>query len=466
MDAIVSDLGLSTNGQVNVFKNVGTPGTPSFDYWGDGIDSKQQPHISEQFNSWGGSIAVADFDNDGLPDVLIGGDALFHHRGATTPKLVDLGLGTSAFAGTAMGRTTIKSKSIHGVVDLMGPGTGLGFLYVDFSNHNPPVLRHSSLIIAADESTGDNKVQAMTKWLGKVAFSASDLAGAANQHYGSQHYMGIRLSNAGDMNGDGLADWITSQGKIFLATGSTSQTEPAFEYWSGKDILSNLEAGSDLTTELLSTATNPTRTNDAGWAFAPGDVDNDGVMDLVVGACLKFAWPSVAGAITIRLTYLRNIGTAALPLFKRIKHGEAGYPFPGITYSMANAHNGRSFTPALGDVNGDGFLDLIVSSQGGDGFVWDLSEATLYINNQDGTFTSDVDKYGVRKIPTGLKLFQENRESPRGVPSSETRYTPVQLIDRRGDGFSDVFISGGDTRQTGALVSIFSRISVVLLDAH
>jgi hypothetical protein len=163
-------------------------------------------------------------------------------------------------------------------------------------------------------------------------------------------------------------------------------------------------------------------------------------MDLVVGACLKFN-PG-AGAITIRLTYLRNIGTAALPLFKRIKHGEVGYPFPGITYSMANAHNGRSFTPALGDVNGDGFLDVIVSSQGGDN-MWDLSEATLYINNQDGTFVSDVDKYGERKIPTGLILYQENRESPR---STGSRYTPVQLIDRRGDGFSDLYSSCGDTR--------------------
>jgi hypothetical protein len=91
-----------------------------------------------------------------------------------------------------------------------------------------------------------------------------------------------------------------------------------------------------------------------------GDVDGDGDLDLVVGG----------GDGT--LAYFETTGTATHPVY--VQQTGAADPFDGIDA-------GDDSTPALGDMDGDGKLDLVVGNSDGD---------TLEYFKNTGTTTSPV----------------------------------------------------------------------------
>jgi|TARA_B110000090_G_scaffold128502_1_gene142073 hypothetical protein len=260
-----------------MFRNNGNAGTPSFDYWGPGTDERLSPHISEKLYNWGGDIAVADFDGDGLVDVLVGQDALFSNRGSSAPKLKNLGLGTELFGtAAAMSRADLQWYALHPYYNFTGGALDkhVSLLYIKPGDPgDPPQLYHSTQIVARDEPA-----QEMTPWKGKRDFASND--GGKNFQYGKSGWYGVRLSNAGDMNGDGLADWITNAGRIFLQQSSTSTEDPAFQYWGDAHQIPTSGAPGttlDLDTEITNLPNNTGCTyngvDSSTLVYSPGDVD-------------------------------------------------------------------------------------------------------------------------------------------------------------------------------------------------
>ena len=530
LDAVVTGNGFHS-GRIHLLRNVGNSGAPSFENWGEGVDTISEPHITELLDNWGGDITVADFDHDGRMDVLVTGDALFVNRGSTTPKLEHLGQNKFTFAGTKMNRETLQNVALHAVYNFTRAkdDNTLSLLWVDSktngaSSSATPTLRISKQIIARDEPA-----QEMTPWVGKVDFPPNEPK--ALQSYGKSSWSGIRLGNSGDMNGDGRADWITSEGNIFVATSSMNVEDPAFEYW--KQIPSSLSrqdfellngvpptfwtftiiaasfteenteekgvavtqaasggAVSGILTQTLEgrSITTITVTAARGQAFdtsadlvigattikvanvtnaesvecstnnpssplwSPGDVNNDGLMDLFLGVATRYTPSRCNGdwSEKIRLTYFKNVGTLAAPSWSRIRHGESGYPLGDVYFETASV--GSSLAPVLGDVNGDGYVDLVVSqNKKGD---WGFDQARLFINNQDGTFTEDIAKapYNRNMLPTNEELKQSNAidTSPSYI-TGNVHYVPLTLIDWNGNGYSDLYFSSGDFRLDGAL---------------
>ncbi|UKJ76048.1 Ig-like domain-containing protein [Azospirillum brasilense] len=132
-------------------------------------------------------------------------------------------------------------------------------------------------------------------------------------------------------------------------------------------------------------------------AFA--DIDGDGDLDVLVG--------SNSGS----LLFLRNVGTATAPSFTL----EATNPF-GLSNFIPLA------SPSIADLDGDGDLDILVGSQGGD---------TLFYRNV-GTATAP-----------SFTLVGTN---PFGLGNSGAQASPT-MVDIDGDGDLDVLVGNltGDT---------------------
>ncbi len=162
---------------------------------------------------------------------------------------------------------------------------------------------------------------------------------------------GAVVAPAGDVNGDGFSDLLigaplydngqTDEGRVFLFPGSASGPSAAPSWTAESD-----QAGAQF-----------------GASAAPaGDLNGDGFGDVVVGAPLYANGQTDEGRIYVYL------GSAS---------GLASSPALVAESNQASAHFGSSVSTA-GDVNGDGFDDLVVGAPLFDNGQTDEGRAFLF----------------------------------------------------------------------------------------
>ncbi|HSJ56558.1 MAG TPA: integrin alpha, partial [Anaerolineae bacterium] len=191
-------------------------------------------------------------------------------------------------------------------------------------------------------------------------FAQSDQAGAR---------LGESVATAGDVNGDGYADVIVG-GRSYTA-GSAS--EGAAWVWHGS--ANGVNGGANGTP---ANAGWHAESNEASAFFGisvatAGDVNGDGYADVIVGANqyggsdqgAAMAWYSTSNGV--------NNGVAGTP-------ANADWIFYG---TMGSAHLGRSVSTA-GDVNGDGYADVIVGAPHYSNGQANEGAAYLFLGSGDG----------------------------------------------------------------------------------
>jgi hypothetical protein len=178
--------------------------------------------------------------------------------------------------------------------------------------------------------------------------------------------MGRSVSSAGDVNGDGYSDVIV--GVLLFDNGQTDEGA-AFVYHGSATGISTLPA-----VQLESNQA------DALMGFSvstAGDVNGDGYSDVIVGAYLFDNGQTDEG-----VAYVYH-GAAS---------GVSTIPAAQLECNQAGAAMGIGVSSA-GDVNGDGYSDVIVGANGFDNGQTDEGAAFVYHGNEDGNLYRNTRQY-------------------------------------------------------------------------
>jgi hypothetical protein len=335
-------------------------------------------------------VAAGDVNGDGLADILIGASGAYNNG-------YDSGSAYVLFGTAFSGNISLYSLAITGIgfrADGAAAGDEAGIAVSSAGDLNGDGF--DDILIGASRSdvNGTNSGAAYVVFgkgtLFADSFVLSDLDGTngfAMSGTAANQGLGRALSGAGDVNGDGFDDFIvgTAAGVSYVVFGGASLS-------SGN--LSTLDG------------TNGFKIDRGGNVATAGDVNADGFADLIVN---------------------NNGDHAAYVVF-----GKASGFASTLSVSSLDGSNGFALTSAsyvssvagAGDVNGDGFADLILGHQAAYG------EAFVVFGKASG-------------FGAAIALSSLDGDNGFHISSSTYGYAGYAVAgagDVNGDGFDDVMI--------------------------
>jgi FG-GAP repeat len=340
---------------------------------------------------FGHSVAAAgDADGNGTSEFIIG--APFDGPSAGIAYLVDANSGPiwTAVAGQAFAQF---GNSVAGAGDVNGDG--YSDLLVGANLYSNGQISEGRAFLYHGSSSGPPTSPAWTA--------------ESNQDFAE---FGYAVATAGDVNGDGFSDVVigayaydngqSDEGRVFVYYGSASGL-PSSPSWRAESNQGSSGFGYSVATA--------------------GDVNRDGFSDLIVGAYLFDNGQTNEGRVFVY--HGSASGLAASPSWT----AESNQAISDFGISVATA----------GDVNGDGFSDVIIG-------------AASYDNGHDGEGRAFV----YLGSPSGLGASPSWTAEPNAM-NAQFGYSLSTAGDVNADGFSDVvigapFLTNGSTEEGGAFL--------------
>jgi hypothetical protein len=327
---------------------------------------------------FGWSVASAgDVNGDGYADVIVGAfeyDAFPTDEGAA---FIFLGGPGGISNGTPLtAATVLRGNQAHDSGTNVGGWFGIAVSSAGDVNGDG----YDDVLVGApyysDTSVGEAFI-----FLGSPSGVASAIAtGAATRltlgaGKSAGLSFGLSVSSAGDVNGDGYDDVIIGAYQYETAVGPSDGG--AFIFLGSASGIANATTDTAATKVVCVT---PNGSASPGPEFgasvaSAGDVNGDGYGDVVVGAGTYGASATPAGAVFVFLGGVSGVASGSeLSAASTIVGAVANEGFGGIVSGLApNLVYGA--VAGAGDVNGDGYSDVLVSQYGSGGYVY-LGSAT------------------------------------------------------------------------------------------
>ncbi len=393
------------------------------------------------FDAFGNSVACAgDVNGDGYSDVIVGAFGVSSNRGAAYIFLGSNGVFSSTPVTTLNGISVNDEfgRSVASVGDVNGDGfsdiivgaegvssyTGAAYIYHGSPNglkttNNWQVLEaqgganyglsvtsagdvnsdgFSDVIVGAyiyDQGFGDNGKAWL--YMGSAVGLSTTAAWTAVGSMANE-YFGRCVAAAGDVNGDGYGDVIVG---AYGYTNGQSQEGRAYLYYGSSG-------------GLAGTAAWTYENNFAGsilgaYLSAAGDVNKDGYSDIIIGAPQY----DVDGII--------EIDEGKVYLF----YGSATIPAAMPDWSAEGNQTGAFFgisVASLGDVNGDGYSDVIIGAHTYDNPEIDEGKVFAFYGSATG-------------LPAVANWTAESNQ-----PNAQFGISVASAGDVNGDGYSDAIV--------------------------
>ncbi len=328
----------------------------------------------------GGSVAIGDINSDGYGDVIVGAPEYSNGGSLEGAALIYLGAAgpfdtqiDATIEVNQAGANFGHSVAFAGDVN----GDGFGDFLVGAPNFDGAALDEGAMFLyfggANIETTAD----------------ATMLGGQGSA------FLGWRVAGAGDLNGDGFAD-IAAGGIGFDISGNTN-AGIALVYYGGAnvDVVADGQIDGGQSNARLGSA-----------LAGAGDVNGDGFSDLLVGAN-EFD----NGQTNEGRAYIFRGGAGAF----------ATTPYATLEINQIDAGFG-SAAAGVGDVNGDGFADVLIGAP----------EFDILASNNEGAAFLYLGGAGAFVTTHSVRMSPSQSTTRQGFS--------VALGDVNGDGYADPIV--------------------------
>jgi len=396
---------------------------------------------AESYDLSGASVSSAgDVNGDGFDDLLIGapfadasdnaksyaGDSYVIFGGASLPPTIDLAnLGTAGITIFGVDAYDQSSFSVSSAGDVNGDGFDdllIGARYANSFDNAKSGAGESYLIFGGPSLP--------------TTIDLANLGTAGITIFGADSYdtSGFSVSSAGDVNGDGFDDLLIGAFRAASSDNAKPNAGESYVIFGGRSLPPTIDLANLGTAGIIIFGAESYDTSGYSVSSA-GDVNGDGFDDLLIGAYRADAsgntesgagdsYVIFGGASLPPTIDLANLGTAGITLFG----AEAG------------DRSGGSVSSA-GDVNGDGFDDLLIGARGANSFDNAKSgagESYLIFGGPSLPTTIDLANLGA----AGITLF--------GVDAGDSSGRSVSSAgDVNGDGFDDLLIGASGASAFG-----------------
>lgn len=390
----------------------------------------------------GGSVSSAgDVNGDGFSDLLIGAPSANSSIGEGESYVV---FGKAGGFGSSLNLSSLNGSNGFIFTSTLFSGfrygSGFGFSVSSAGDINGDGF--DDLIVGAPSSgyyfPGESYVV-----FGKTgSFDASISTSNINGSNGFvlvgnfRDYSGNSVSSAGDVNGDGFDDLLIGSDELIrYGQGGTGTSYVVFGKAEGFDArfsLSNLNGSNGFKIDGLE------QLDLLGFSVSSvGDINGDGFDDILIGAPTTNS--SGGYSSSLARTQVRNDSGQSYVLFGKAEgfdanfnlstlDGSNGFRLDGIN---GNDRSGNSVSNA-GDVNGDGFDDLIIGANSADP------------NSQDSAGSSYVVFGKVEGFGPSLNLAALNGSNGfaiNGIDADDSSGSSISSAgDFNGDGFDDLLV--------------------------
>ena len=312
---------------------------------------------SGQVAYFGYSVSTAgDVSGDGYADVIVG--APFYDNGQENEGAAFVYYGSASGLSTSAGWMAESNQAYAWFGNSVGTAGDInGDGYADV------------IVGAYKYDNGQTDEGAAFVWYGSAAEGPdgtpanADWTGESNQ---VEAYFGYSVGTAGDINGDGFSDVIVGAANY---DNGQSEEGAAFVYYGLASGLSTIPAWT-------------AESDQAGAYFGrsvstAGDVNGDGYADVIVGASLYDNGQTNEGAAFVWYGSASGLGSNGTPA-NADWMAESNQTIASFGGSVSTA----------GDVNGDGYADVIVGAVGYDNGETDEGRAFVYYGSAAGLSTT------------------------------------------------------------------------------